>query len=95
VGGEELRLYFGDLHRHTDLSLCFPFFDGSLDDAYRYGIEVARLDFLGVTDHTRDLAMTGGLDEAGRELVRVPMNEPVHVRPAYDPRHQLVRINCP
>ena len=36
-----------------------------------------------------------GMDESGRELVRVPMNEPVHVRPAYDPRHQLVRINCP
>ena len=48
-------VFFGDLHRHTDLSLCFPFFDGSLDDAYRYGIEVARLDFLGVTDHARDI----------------------------------------
>lgn len=46
---------FGDLHRHTDLSLCFPFYDGSLDDAYRYGIEVAELDFLGITDHTRDI----------------------------------------
>jgi hypothetical protein len=55
VGGEAFTLLFGDLHRHTDLSLCFPFFDGSLDDAYRYAVEVARLDFLGVTDHTRDI----------------------------------------
>jgi len=50
-----MQLFFGDLHRHTDLSLCFPFFDGSLDDAYRYAIEVAELDFLGITDHTRDI----------------------------------------
>lgn len=55
VGGKTFTLVYGDLHRHTDLSLCFPFFDGSLDDAYRYAIEVARLDFLGVTDHTRDI----------------------------------------
>lgn len=36
-----------------------------------------------------------GLDEGGRELIRVPLYEPVHVRPAYDQRQQLVRINCP
>jgi len=55
LGGKTYRVFFGDLHRHTDLSLCFPFFDGSLDDAYRYAIEVARMDFLGITDHTRDI----------------------------------------
>ena len=55
VGGKTYRLFYGDLHRHTDLSLCFPFFDGSIEDAYRYAIEVAGLDFLGVTDHTRDI----------------------------------------
>jgi hypothetical protein len=55
VGGRTYRLFYGDLHRHTDLSLCFPFFDGSVDDAYRYAIDVARLDFLGITDHTRDI----------------------------------------
>ena len=36
-----------------------------------------------------------GLDEAGKELRRVPMNEPVNERPAFDARQQLVRINCP
>ena len=56
VGEKTYQLFYGDLHRHTDLSLCFAFFDGSLDDAYRYGIEAAGLDFLGVTDHTRDIA---------------------------------------
>ncbi|MFC1734664.1 hypothetical protein ACFL1X_01005 [Candidatus Hydrogenedentota bacterium] len=49
-------LTFGDLHRHTDLSLCFAFYDGSIQDAYRYAIDVADLDFLGITDHTRDIS---------------------------------------
>ena len=55
IAGRDLELVFGDLHRHTDISLCFPFFDGSLDDAYRYAQDVAELDFLGITDHARDL----------------------------------------
>ncbi|NQT86804.1 hypothetical protein HQ560_08580, partial [bacterium] len=55
VGGKTYRLFYGDLHRHTDMSLCFPFFDGSIDDAYRYAIDVAGMDFLGITDHTRDI----------------------------------------
>ena len=48
-------LLFGDLHRHTDLSLCFPFYDGSLDDAYRYARGPGGLDFVAITDHARDL----------------------------------------
>jgi nitrate reductase beta subunit len=36
-----------------------------------------------------------GSDEKGAQLVRVPMREPVHIRPAYDAKNQLVRINCP
>jgi hypothetical protein len=56
VGGSMYKVYYGDLHRHTDLSLCFAYGDGSLEDAYRYGIEAAKLDFLGVTDHLRDLS---------------------------------------
>lgn len=55
VGGRTWHLAYGDLHRHTDISLCFAFFDGSLDDAYRYARSVEQLDFLGITDHTRDI----------------------------------------
>ncbi len=55
ANGAPFTLLFGDLHRHTDLSLCFPFFDGSLDDAYRYAKGPAALDFVAVTDHARDL----------------------------------------
>ncbi len=40
-----------------------------------------------------DLAI--GSDEKGAEIVRVPLREPVHVRPAFDAKNQLVRINCP
>ncbi len=56
VGGKEYKVYLGDLHRHTDLSLCRVYFDGSLDDIYRYGIEAVEHDFMGVTDHCRDIA---------------------------------------
>jgi hypothetical protein len=51
------HLYYGDLHRHTDLSLCRSPVDGSVDDAYRYATDVADHDFFGITDHSRDLAM--------------------------------------
>ena len=36
-----------------------------------------------------------GSDETGTQLVRVPINEPVHLRTAFDPVQKLVRINCP
>ncbi|MDB6025272.1 MAG: hypothetical protein JWM68_1495 [Verrucomicrobiales bacterium] len=55
--GKHYELYYGDFHRHTDISLCFWPGDGTMDDAYRYGIDAAPLDFLGVTDHTHDIAM--------------------------------------
>ena len=34
-------------------------------------------------------------DDKGVEQVRVPLREPVHIRPAIDAKNQLVRINCP
>ena len=36
-----------------------------------------------------------GMDEKGKQLVRVPVREPVFVRPAFDAKQQLVRTNCP
>ena len=56
IDGQSYQLSFGDLHRHTDLSLCFPFFDGTYDDQFRYIIEVVEHDFVGITDHARDLS---------------------------------------
>lgn len=51
-----LQLVFGDLHRHTDLSLCDVPVDGTIEDNYRYAIGAAELDFMGITDHSRDIA---------------------------------------
>lgn len=63
VGDREYHVFFGDLHRHTDLSLCRVPIDGTIDDAYRYAIEVGGLDFLGVTDHSRDVALGDPLSQ--------------------------------
>jgi len=54
VGGKDYVLCYGDLHRHTEISLCTPTIDGSVVDQYRYALDVAKLDFLAITDHTRD-----------------------------------------
>jgi len=36
-----------------------------------------------------------GADDNGTPLVRVPMREPVHVRPSFDKVYQITRVNCP
>jgi hypothetical protein len=63
VSGATFQLFYGDLHRHTDLSLCRVPIDGTIDDAYRYAGDVARLDFLGITDHSRDIAQGDALSQ--------------------------------
>lgn len=54
-GGKVYSVFFGDLHRHTNISRCMPTIDGSLDDAHRYALNAVEYDFLAVTDHTRDV----------------------------------------
>lgn len=48
--GKNYRLFRGDWHRHTDISMDGAG-DGSLWDAYRYALDAAGMDWLGVTDH--------------------------------------------
>ncbi len=55
TGGKPHQLLYGDLHRHTDISRCGMNVDGSLIDTYRYATDVARLDFLAITDHDQDI----------------------------------------
>lgn len=67
-----MRLLWGDLHRHTDASRCKIDEDGDLEDAYRYALGTAGLDFLAVTDHfqhmtpavfTRELESANAYDQ--------------------------------
>ena len=50
-GGQRFYLFWGELHRHTDISWCSSNVDGSLLDTYRYAFDAARLDFLAITNH--------------------------------------------
>ena len=44
---------------------------------------------------SRENDWTSGFDEAGKEIVRVPLREPVYQRPMFDDKRQVARHNCP
>ncbi|MCB1019678.1 MAG: DUF3604 domain-containing protein, partial [Acidobacteria bacterium] len=50
VGGQAWKIVRGDLHRHTEISMDGAT-DGTLYDTYRYAINAAELDFIGISDH--------------------------------------------
>lgn len=50
AGEKRYELYWGDLHRHTEISGDGGF-DGTLWDMYRYAFDAAELDFIASTDH--------------------------------------------
>lgn len=50
AGQKRYELYWGDLHRHTEISGDGGF-DGTLWDMYRYALDAAELDFIASTDH--------------------------------------------
>ncbi len=50
--GTKYFLAWGDLHRHTDVSNCRTGFDGCIAEHFRYAYDMAKLDFMGTTDHT-------------------------------------------
>ncbi len=62
AGTKRYRLYWGDLHRHTEISGDGGY-DGTLWDMYRYAIDVAELDFIASTDHSYGGAGKDGLLE--------------------------------
>ncbi len=49
--GKELKLYYGDLHAHSDVSVCNRCGDQSIDENYQHRRDIARLDFAAMTDH--------------------------------------------
>lgn len=59
AGQQRYQLYWGDLHRHTEISGDGGF-DGTLWDMYRYALDAAELDFIASTDHF--YGSSGGMD---------------------------------
>ncbi|HLJ14720.1 MAG TPA: DUF3604 domain-containing protein [Bryobacteraceae bacterium] len=53
VGGKTYHIYRGDTHRHSEFSFDGNN-DGSIQETYRYAIDAASLDYLGLTDHNQD-----------------------------------------
>ncbi len=49
--GETLHLYYGELHEHSDISICNRCGDQSLDENYQCRRDINRLDFVAMTDH--------------------------------------------
>lgn len=50
--GTTYRLYWGDFHRHTDVSNCITANDGCVLEQFRYALDMGKLDMLGTSDHT-------------------------------------------
>ena len=50
--GTTYKLYWGDFHRHTDVSNCITPNDGCVLEQFRYAIDMGKLDMLGTSDHT-------------------------------------------
>jgi hypothetical protein len=54
VGDETLTLLYGDLHSHSDTSVCQRLHNGSADDVYAMQRDFLNLDFACLTDHGED-----------------------------------------
>ena len=50
--GRQYTLYWGDLHRHTDLSNCRTPDDGCIVEHFKYAYDAGGIDFLATTDHS-------------------------------------------
>ncbi len=50
IDGARFRIFRGDMHRHTEFSWDGQN-DGSLQDAYRYAMDAAALDYVAITEH--------------------------------------------
>ena len=67
VGGKTYRLYYGDLHRHTDI-VGHGWTDLSISGQFRYALDAAELDFMATTDHNQTYNMVAsGERTVGKE----------------------------
>jgi hypothetical protein len=61
VGDENYTLYWGEMHRHTDMSWDGGNGnDGTLYGGYRYALDAAGMDFIGLSDHNYGSRPRGG-----------------------------------
>jgi hypothetical protein len=51
IGGKKLRLLYGDLHTHSDISVCARCTNQSVDENYQMRRDLHNLDFACMTDH--------------------------------------------
>ncbi len=51
AGGKTLHLYWGDTHKHSNVSRCTVGSEPSPDDLYRYGTDINRYGFFALSDH--------------------------------------------
>ncbi len=79
-GGKTYRIYRGDTHRHTEFSMD-GHNDGTLLDAYRYGIDAASMDFLMPSDHNG----AGGPDVEYINWLMQQMADVLHVPGTFTP----------
>lgn len=72
IANKTYKIFRGDLHRHTEISHDGAG-DGTLWDAYRYGMDAAGLDFGVVTDHqSGDQEYTWARIEKASDMFDVP-----------------------
>ncbi|MEX0721519.1 MAG: DUF3604 domain-containing protein [Balneolaceae bacterium] len=53
--GDTLKLYFGDLHSHSDISVCRRSWNPSVKEVFELNRDVQELDFIALTDHGYNL----------------------------------------
>ncbi len=73
AGDKTYRIYRGDLHRHTDISVDGAG-EGSLFDSYRYMLDAAAMDFYMVSDHNsgEDQEYTWWRIEKSEDMFHLP-----------------------
>jgi hypothetical protein len=73
IDGKTYRPVRGDMHRHTDISWDGNR-DGSLFDAYRYALDAAAHDFLGVADHQagQEVEYSWWMNQKAVDLFTIP-----------------------
>ncbi len=49
--GQTLNLYYGDLHQHSEVSVCNRLGDQSIEEDYQFSRDINRLNFACSTDH--------------------------------------------